>query len=172
MVIINNRERDLCEYLEYLDIENKITNENKLEIQLKEEKPIIDMSHMFAGCSNLLYLPDISKLNTINVINMSFMFYGCSSLLSLPALSKWNTENVTDMNNMFNGCHFLQKLSGIENWNTTNVINMTCMFKECLSLIAFPDISKWDTINVLSFFLYVLSMFIIKLFTRYFKLEY
>ena len=49
---------------------------------------------MFAGCSSLSSLPDISKWNTNNAINMIGMFYECSSLLSLPDIFKWNTNKV------------------------------------------------------------------------------
>ena len=58
---------------------------------------VINMSNMFLGCSSLLSLPDISKLNTNNVYDMNFMFNGCSSLSSLPDISKWNINNVTNM---------------------------------------------------------------------------
>ena len=52
---------------------------------------------MFSGCRSLLSLPDISKLNTINVTDMSYMFNDCSSISSLPDISKWNTNKVTNM---------------------------------------------------------------------------
>ena len=52
------------------------------------------MSGMFVGCSSLIYLSDISKINTNNVTNMDQMFYGCHSLISLPDISKWNTNKV------------------------------------------------------------------------------
>ena len=42
------------------------------------------MSHIFDRCSSLLYLPDISKLNTNSVNDMSHMFNGYSSLSSIP----------------------------------------------------------------------------------------
>ena len=39
---------------------------------------------MFYGCSSLISLPDISKLDTKNVIDMRDMFNECSSIISLP----------------------------------------------------------------------------------------
>jgi surface protein len=96
---------------------------------------IIDMNHMFEGCSSLKSLPDISKWNTNNVTNMSYMFNGCSSLISLPNISKWNTNNVTDMNCMFYACSSLISLPDISKWNINNVTYMSSMFNKCLSLI-------------------------------------
>ena len=45
------------------------------------------MNAMFAECSSLISLPDISKWNTKNVNDMRYMFYECSSLISLPDMS-------------------------------------------------------------------------------------
>ena len=36
---------------------------------------------MFSGCSSFSSLPDISKWNTNNVINMNHMFNGCSNTI-------------------------------------------------------------------------------------------
>ena len=52
------------------------------------------MSEMFAFCSKLSSIPDISKWNTKNVNNMSYMFKGCESLSSIPDISKLNTNNI------------------------------------------------------------------------------
>jgi len=32
---------------------------------------------MFAGCTSLIYLPDISNWNTQNITNMKYLFYNC-----------------------------------------------------------------------------------------------
>ncbi len=52
------------------------------------------MEYIFAGCTSLESLPDISKWDTREVTNMSGMFVGCMSLKSLRTISKWNTQNV------------------------------------------------------------------------------
>ena len=52
---------------------------------------------MFADCSLLQSLPDLSKWDTKNVKDKSYMFADCSLLQSLPDISKWNTKNVKDM---------------------------------------------------------------------------
>jgi len=74
-MIINSKDYEIKE--EY-NVENY--NNIILKSKLKVINNIIDMSHMFNGCSSLLSLPDISKLNTNNFTNMSHMFNGCSSL--------------------------------------------------------------------------------------------
>ena len=110
---------------------------------------ITDMSYMFAGCSSLMFLPDISNWNTINVTNMRYMFSSCILLKSLPDLSKWNTINVTDMSHMFAYCTSLESLPDISKWNTKNVKNLNGIFNS-LQLNILPDISNWDTRNLIS----------------------
>ena len=56
-------------------------------INLIENKKFT-LTGIFAGCSSLKELPDISKWNTKNVIKISFLFCGCSSLKTLPDISK------------------------------------------------------------------------------------
>ena len=109
-MVIDNNEHEITEEFNVQNYNNK-----KLSIKLKGINNVTNMSYMFSGCSSLLSLPDISKLNTNNVIDMCQMFYKCSSLSSLPDISKWNTNNV---------------------------INMSFMFMECSSLLSLPDISK------------------------------
>ena len=62
------------------------------------------MSDMFYGCSSLLSLPDISKLNTQSVTNMNYMFYRCLSLTSLPDISKWNSNNISNVSSILDEC--------------------------------------------------------------------
>ena len=52
------------------------------------------MTGIFAECSSLVILPDISKWDTKKVLHMKFLFDNCSKLISLPDISKWNIENV------------------------------------------------------------------------------
>ena len=55
---------------------------------------ITNMNLMFFGCKSLISLPDLSKLNTLNLINMNSIFNGCASLKSFPDFSKWDISNV------------------------------------------------------------------------------
>ena len=59
-----------------------------------------NMNGMFAGCSSLISIPDISKWNTNDVKEMNSVFSRCSSLISIPDISKWNTNNVKEMDSI------------------------------------------------------------------------
>lgn len=67
-------------------------------------KPIVDMSNMFKGLSNLERI-DLSSFNTSNVINMSNMFNAFA--LRKLYLSGFDTSHVTDANYMFKDCDSL-----------------------------------------------------------------
>ena len=56
------------------------------------------MEGLFAGCSSLKYLPDISNWNIENTKSLKDLFLGCTSLNKLPDISKWNTKNIKNMN--------------------------------------------------------------------------
>ena len=129
-MLIDNMEYEI---MEKYNVKNY--NNNKLKIKLKGIDKVTNMNDMFYGCSSLLSLPDISKLNTNNVIDMNEMFYGCALLLSLPDISKWNTNNVTNMSHMFFDCSSLSSLPDISKWNTNNVTDMSYMFNRCLNII-------------------------------------
>ena len=143
-IIFNRKEYELNEYFDIKDYTNN--RSNKLQIKLKYNNNIIDMSHMFNDCTSLSY---IEKWDTNNVTNMSYMFNNCTSLSSLPDISKWNTDNVTNMSYIFSSCTSLSSLPDISKWNTNNVKNMSNMFSNCTSLLSLPDIEKWDTNNVI-----------------------
>ena len=66
------------------------------------------MNSLFAGCSSLKFLPNISKWNIEKSTNISFMFAGCTSLISLPDISNWNTKNTINMNSLFYNCSSLK----------------------------------------------------------------
>ena len=140
-LFINNKKCEICEVINLDEKENK----KFIVIKLIENKNTDDMSEMFSGCSSLLLLPDISKMNINDVKNMSEMFYGCSSLLSLPDISKWNINNVKNLRYMFSECSSLSSLPDISKWNTNKVYDISHMFSGCSSLSSLPDISKWNT---------------------------
>ena len=59
------------------------------------------MDSMFNNCTNLKYLPDISKWNTSNVNDLISIFNGYVSLLSLPDISKWDISHVNSLRVVF-----------------------------------------------------------------------
>ena len=132
----------------YLDnIEFKIP---KLKsYKLEEMKKILlernyNMKFLFAGCSSLKELPDISKWDLKNTKNISCMFAGCTSLIYLPDISKWKTQNILNMSGLFYNCSSLKSLPDISKWNMNNVNDILAMFYKCSSLESLPDISKWE----------------------------
>ena len=145
-IIINNSEKELCEYL---DTDEVIKFEqNNIEIYLKQLNESTDLSHMFSGCKNLYSIEKSSNLNISKVTNMNNMFFGCSNLSFISNISNWDTSNVRNMGDMFSGCSSLSTLPDISIFDTSNVTNLSYMFSGCESLSNLPDISKWDTSQV------------------------
>ena len=108
-----------------------------------------DLSEMFTGCENLVYLPtNMSSWNVKNVKTMKDLFYNCKALEKLPDISKWNTSNVTDLSGVFHSCEKLNILSDISKWDTSNVTDLSGFFYNCSSLTQLPDISIWNISNV------------------------
>ena len=143
-------EGNTYEINQFFNIKNYIKDYNKdiIVITLIGIKKITNMSNMFSGCSSLISLPDISKIDTSNVTNMSHMFFGCKNLMTLPNISKWNTLNVINMSHMFDGCSSLTFIIDKLNWNTSNAVQMEYMFNECSSLSILLDLSEWNVMNV------------------------
>ena len=145
-IIINGKETELISHYEGFNI-NEI-----LEIKLKGIKNVDDFSHMFFGCSSLISLPDISKLNTINVTSLKNKFFGCFSLLSIPDISNWDISNVNDISGLFSLCKDISTLPDMSKWNTQNVNDFSLIFSRCSSLKYLPDISGWNTKQALTMF--------------------
>ena len=64
---------------------------------------------MFAHCSSLKSLPDITNWNLIKVATMKYMFYNCFSLSIFPNISflESKIKSETDIYNIFKGCNSL-----------------------------------------------------------------
>ena len=137
-----------------LDLQEKlnIRNYNKdiLEIKLKGISNLKELNFMFAECSSLISVPDLSKMNVTQICDLSGIFHCCSSIESLPDISKWNTKSAIHMRCLFSGCESLLSIPDISNWDTSNVKAMDNMFAVCSKIKSLPDISKWNVKNVLS----------------------
>ena len=77
-----NKEYELTEYFK-VDSKNE-----KLEIRLKGFKNIINANKMFYGCKALISMPDIIKLNLLNLREKSEMFYEYDQSLNIPEFLK------------------------------------------------------------------------------------
>ena len=151
-LLFNNQLLDIYEsYIINDDLKKYINSKNGiLEIKLKinKKEKLTNISHMFKDCSTLLFLPNISELNTFHVTDMSYLFYGCTLLGNLPNISKWNTSNVTNMSYMFFNCTSLASLPDISNWDISNCTDLSHLFSNCVSLESISDISRWNINNV------------------------
>ena len=103
---------------------------------------VIDMSKMFANCTN--FSGDVRNWDVSNVENMSGMFNGCT-WLNID-FTKWDVSNVTDMHSMFRLCsHFTG--FGLNTWDISNVDNMREMFYGDIA-IKKQYIENWDPIAI------------------------
>ena len=100
-IIVDGKEQEICSELM---VNENMKNKKKLEIKLKEYKPIMNMFAMFGECSSLISLPDICNYDMCKVTNIRSIFFKCSSLNSLSDISQWNTKNIINMRGIFNGC--------------------------------------------------------------------
>ena len=144
-MILDNNEHILSSNYQ---IKNNNTNK-LLEIKLKINNKMTDMSYMFNNCSSLSYLNDFSNWNTNKITNMSNMFNYCKTLKNIPDISKWDTSNVTDMSYMFANCKSLKSIPNISKWNINKKAIMNDMFLNCETLFLLFDISKWDKNSVI-----------------------
>ena len=81
----------------------ELKNSEKLEESF-EDYTINNTTSIFESHSLLSFSVKKSKWCSCLCTNMSFMFAECSSLISLPNLSNWSTENVVDMSYLFLRC--------------------------------------------------------------------
>ena len=152
-LVINNALYEIFDFLQISkDLEKQISANNgifEIKLRVNKNEYLTDMSYMFKDCSSLLFLPDISELNTFHVTDMSYLFYGCTLLENLPDISKWNLSNVKNMGFMFFNCNSLLSLPDISNWDISNVKDLSHLFSNCASLEKLPNnISLWNTKKV------------------------
>ena len=81
------------------------------------------MGYIFAECSSLTKLPNISKWNTDKVNNMNRLFYKCTDLISLPdypgPLNNYLYERILKYRN--NKDYYLPKISNLKKINNPSV---------------------------------------------------
>ena len=152
-LVINNTLYEIFDSLQISkDLEKQISSNNgifDIKLRVNKNEYLTDMSYMFKDCSSLLFLPDISELNTFHVTDMSYLFYGCTLLENLSDISKWNLSNVKNLGYMFFNCNSLISLPDISNWDVSNVKDLSHLFSNCASLEKLPiNLSLWNTEKV------------------------
>ena len=85
---------------------------------------------VFAGCSSLTSVGNLSSWRITKSRDFARMFSGCSSLPSvdLSSLLVGNTA-VTDLSEMFDGCDMLTSIGDVSNWDTSKVTTLYRMFR-------------------------------------------
>ncbi len=126
-LIINDEEKELCEYLDIKNLVNKKETKT-FELKLKYINKFKDISFMYASCKNILSISNISHLDTSNITKMNYLFFGCASLLFIPDISGWNTSNVINMADLFSGCSSITSLPDLSKWDTSKVTDMSYFF--------------------------------------------
>ena len=96
-------------YQNIIHLKKNDLKNNEIEIKLKQNKTITDMSYMFHADSSE---PSIYLTSVTNIVN-------------------WNTSFVTDISYLFSNCTFLTSIPDISNWETINMTNMSiyCVIK-------------------------------------------
>ncbi len=105
----------------------------------------IDVSYMFNGDTNLEKL-DLAKFNPSQATNFSYMFAGCTALTSVGDLSQWTGSNATNVAYMFNSDAKLEKLD-LTKFNPSKATDFSYMFYHCTALSSVGDLSKWTGSN-------------------------
>ena len=103
---------------------------------------VIDMSNMFANCTN--FSGDVRNWDVSNVKDMSGMFNACK-MFDGQGLENWDVSNVKNMSGMFNGCTWLN--IDFSKWDVSNVTDMHAMFSFCTHFTGF-GLDTWDVSNV------------------------
>ena len=84
----------------------------------------------FQECKNLtITTTDVLDLSGIEVLDL--MFAGCSSLTDIPNISLWDTSNVQTTFGMFDGCTFFN--GDVRSWDTSSIAMMMGMFQGAAS---------------------------------------
>ena len=142
-IYYEEKEYELQEKFDIKNINLKKLKNDTIEIKLLGIKNITNLSSMFSGCTSLLFMDNLDKIQINEINSLNNLFYNCSSLISLPNISKWKIDNINNISSMFNGCFSLKSLPDISEWNTSNIKEINSIFRDCSSLKSLPDISQW-----------------------------
>ena len=140
----------------------------KITINDKKRELIAKINVKKEYINNGILTVKLSKVQKIKRMNQ--MFYNCDRLKSIVSVSDYTKDNITNISHMFYGCTSFIGFSDIDKINTTNVEDLSCLFYGCSSLQQIPDISSWNVENVKD--MQYLLLFICKVFSRYFQMEY
>lgn len=124
----------------------KVSNEDFSFLSNWDTKNVITMEYMFAECTQLRSVKQLSGWNTSKVANMERMFMN-TKVRDLSPLSNWNVDNVTNMFRMFYGDEYLEDFSGLSKWNIKSDANIKEMFSDLSGTLIAKD---WDKVTELT----------------------
>lgn len=84
----------------------------------------IDWGSSFAGCSNLVAIPQVQFPYT-NFFRCNLMFEDCSKITWPDSIDNWNMTSVEDISGMFATAHFNKS---INNWDVSNIRSFGHLF--------------------------------------------
>jgi hypothetical protein len=113
------------------DSENRIVLPNEIK-KLYSVGNLTDLSELCFGNRNKFHRKFAKTIDTSEVIDMSRMFAGCTNM-NINVGKNWDVSKVVNMSSMFNGCRKLNKNIGFR-WNTDSLINVESMFQGCRNL--------------------------------------
>ncbi|SEL91780.1 Por secretion system C-terminal sorting domain-containing protein [Maribacter orientalis] len=116
----------------------RCSNMDVKAIDIPDLSLINNMSHMFAGCINLVGNDSFNNWDVAGVTNMSTMFLITSSF-NQP-ISGWDVGKVMDMSVMFAGATSFNQ--DIGTWDVSSVSSMGLMFSNAISFN--QDLGNWD----------------------------
>ena len=95
---------------------------NAINLNITKSK-VKYMEYIFYNLVNLTYL-DLSKFNLENLVNASHMFHGCTNLIEIKFNENSKTINLEDMNHIFDSCKSLEHINiKIFNQNKLKTLN-------------------------------------------------
>ena len=62
---------------------------------------------------------------------MKEVFADCTALKEMPDISNWDTSSVIDFTRFFGGFHIITELPDISKWNLSNCKNISYFFECC-----------------------------------------
>ena len=92
---------------------------------------VLDVSHMFEGCSSITCIDALKNWSMGKVNNTSYMFSGCSSIILIDALKNWNMSNIKDASYMFQGCTSINSINALKNWKMNYYVKSN-VFSGCI----------------------------------------
>ena len=118
----------------------------KLDLAKFNPSLATDFSYMFAGCTALTSVGDLSQWIGSNATSVSHMFFQDSNLKKLD-LSNFALKKVQFFSSMFQNCSELTTITGMNSWDVSSAIYMDNMFAGCTALTSVGDLSKWTGSN-------------------------